>query len=95
MINIDYQNLPEELGSGVFRNRLKEALIQGFQELVDDGERLPPVSYYAAKMAEIVNAGSPIPLEKEFAFNLFQEISIACEEARNEVLGEDSDLASS
>jgi len=89
MIDIDYQNLPEEIESGVFRNRLKEALLQGFQDLVDEGERLPPVSYYAAKMAEIVSAGSPVPLEKEFAFNLFQEISIACEEARNDVLGDD------
>lgn len=88
MIDIDYRNLPEELESGLFRTRLREALAEGFQKMHDDGERLPPASHYASRIAGIIGDGAPAPFESTFAYELYQEILGACEGARASVLGE-------
>jgi len=50
---------------------------------------LPLASYYAAKIADIVNRAAPEPLNKDLAFHVYQEILLAVEAARAEVLGEE------
>lgn len=93
MIDIDYRNLPEELASGLFRTRLTEALTDGFQKMHDDGERLPPPSHYASRIAGIIGEGAPAPFESTFAYELYQEILGACEDARKTVLGETAEIS--
>lgn len=88
MIDIDYSTLADEVESGAFRTRLEAELIRGFHAIHEAGERLPPSSYYAAKIAAIVAGGSAEPLAPELAFDLYQEILAACEGARLTVLGE-------
>jgi hypothetical protein len=88
MIDIDYVTLEDELESGAFRQRLEDALTKGFRAIHEQGERLPTASHYAAQIAEIVNRGAAEPLNATLAFNLYQEILLACEHARAEVLGE-------
>lgn len=88
-MNVDYENLDQDLLSGTFRDRLSEELAIGFRELHLSGERLPPASYYAARIAEIVDKGASEPLNKELTFYLYQEILAACEAARAKVLGEE------
>jgi hypothetical protein len=92
-MNVDYQHLERDLESGMFRNELEEELLVGFRTLHFSGERLPPASYYAAKMADIVNRGAAEPLAAHMAFNLYQEILAACEAARARVLGEEPPAA--
>ena len=87
-MNVDYATLEDDMVSGVFRQTLEEELLVGFRMLHLAGERLPPASYYAAKIAEIVNSGAEEPLGAEMAFNLYQEILSAVEAARATVLGE-------
>lgn len=87
-MNVDYENLDQDLLTGVFRDRLGEELAAGFRELHLAGERLPPASYYAAKIAEIVDKGASEPLNRDMSFYLYQEILAACESARAKVLGE-------
>ena len=87
-MDIDYVALGGEIESGEFRSRLKTELIEGFEALEREGERLPPASYYATKIVEVIHAGAPVPLTKEASFELYQEALIACEEARRQVLGE-------
>jgi hypothetical protein len=87
-MNVDYDSLPGDLETGLFRESLKEELIFGFRQIRDTGERLPTASHYASQIAEIVNRGAGDPLEAELAFNLYQEILAAVEEARATVLGE-------
>jgi hypothetical protein len=88
-VNVDYENLDQDLLTGVFRGRLEEELAVGFRELHLSGERLPPPSYYAAKIAEIVDRGASEPLHRDLSFYLYQEILAACEQARAKVLGEE------
>ena len=88
MIDVDYQALDAEIDDGSFRTRLQVELVRGFRTLIESGERLPPASYYAAKIAEIISNGAPAPLEPELAFHLYQEILAACENASSTVLGE-------
>jgi hypothetical protein len=88
-MDIDYRTLADDMESGLFRGRLRAELIEGFASLQLEGERLPPPSYYATKIVEVIHAGAPIPLEKEFSYYLYQEALAACEEARAEVLGEE------
>lgn len=80
MIEIDYDKLPEEVESGVFRARLEAELSSGFEAIKEKGDRLPPASYYATKIAEIVNEGGDVP--ESLRFQLYQEIVTACENAR-------------
>ena len=88
-MNVDYENLDQDLLTGTFRDRLGEELAIGFRELHFAGERLPPASYYAAKIAEIVDKGAAEPLNRDLSFYLYQEILAACEAARAKVLGEE------
>ena len=88
MIDIDYSTLADEVESGAFRTRLEAELIRGFRAIHEAGERLPPPSYYAAKIASIVAGGAAGPLAPALAFDLYQEILAACEGATQTVLGE-------
>lgn len=88
-MEIDYRALADDMESGLFRNRLRAELAEGFGKLQTEGERLPPASYYATKIVEVIHSGAPVPLEKEFSYYLYQEALLACEEARAEVLGDE------
>jgi hypothetical protein len=79
-MNIDYANLESDVENGAFRQRLEEELTFGFRELRMNGEPLPPASHYAARIAEIVNRD--VELSADLKYYLFQEILLACENAR-------------
>ena len=87
-MNVDYASLAGDVATGLFRESLKGELVAGFRQIRESGERLPTASHYASQIAEIVSHGAPAPLEPELAFNLYQEILLAVEAARAEVLGE-------
>ena len=87
-MNVDYASLSGDVESGLFRESLKEELLIGFRQIRESGERLPTASHYASQIAEIVSRGATEPLEPELAFNLYQEVLAAVEEARVTVLGE-------
>lgn len=87
-MNVDYENLENDVASGLFRESLREELLFGFRQIQQTGERLPTASHYAAQIAEIVNGGAAGPLNKDLAFHLYQEILLAVEAARADVLGE-------
>ena len=87
-MNIDYDNLEQSILDGAFREKLENELIAGFRAMRDSGNRLPPASYYAAQIAEIVHRNAPSPMDGEFAYHVYQEILAACEHARTMVLGE-------
>ncbi len=89
MIDVDYRTLVTDLEEGTFRQRLEEELVTGFQAIRDSGERLPTASHYASQIAEIISRGAPVPLAPGTAFDLYQEILLACEQARATVLGEE------
>jgi len=86
-MNIDYNTLEQDVIDGTFRQRLENELTLGFQQLHDSGERLPPASHYASQIAEIVNRD--VQLSEELKYNLYQEVLLACENARTAVLGEE------
>lgn len=88
-MNVDYGTLQADLESGLFRQQLEEELTLGFRQLHQSGERLPPASHYASQIAEIVQRGAAEPLPKEMDFYLYQEVLMACENARKAVLGEE------
>jgi hypothetical protein len=85
-VNVDYRTLADDLENGEFRRKLKDELTEGFRAMAAEGERLPPASYYATKIVEVIHAGAPVELTKEASFDLYQEALLACEEARAEVL---------
>ena len=87
-MNVNYETLESSIYDGSFSRDLEQELIVGFRQLAIDGERLPPASHYAAQIADIVNRGAAEPLPSALAFNLYQEILLACERARATVLGE-------
>ncbi len=87
-MNIDPATLEDDLVSGVFRETLREQLTHGFRQIQLAGERLPTASHYAAQIAEIVNAAAGVSMSPDLAFNLYQEILLAVEAARAEVLGD-------
>jgi hypothetical protein len=91
-MNINYSTLENDVVSGAFRQRLENELEDGFRTLRSAGERLPPASYYASQIAEIVSRGAANPFDPELAFNVYQEILSAVETARATVLGESDDL---
>jgi hypothetical protein len=84
-MNVDYANLEAELESGTFREKLRTELVTGFRILRDAGEALPPASHYAARISEIVDRAAETPLTKDTQFYLYQEILVACEEAKKEL----------
>jgi hypothetical protein len=86
-MNVDYKTLESDVANGLFRESLREELLFGFRQIHNSGDRLPLASYYAAQIADIVNRGAAEPLEKDLAFHLYQEILLAVEAARAEVLG--------
>lgn len=86
-MNIDYDTIEQDVENGSFRQRLEEELTFGFRQIHDAGERLPLASYYASQIAEIVNRD--VALSEELKYNLYQEILLACENARAAVLGEE------
>jgi len=88
-MNVDYATLEDDVANGLFRESLRDELLFGFRQIHNAGERLPLASYYAAQIAGIVNSGAAEPLNKELAFNLYQEILLAVEAARADVLGEE------
>jgi hypothetical protein len=87
-MNVDYKTLEDDVANGLFRESLREELLFGFRQIQQTGERLPTASHYAAQIAEIVNRGAAEPLNKDLAFHVYQEILLAVEAARAEVLGE-------
>lgn len=86
-MNIDYSNLEQDVFDGTFRQKLQDELLAGFGQIHESGERLPPASYYAARIAEIVNRD--VALTDNVKYELYQEILAAVEHARAEVLGEE------
>jgi hypothetical protein len=91
-MNVNYKSLESDVANGLFRESLREELLFGFRQIHNSGERLPLASYYAAQIADIVNRGAAEPLNKDLAFHLYQEILLAVETARAEVLGEEIPL---
>lgn len=86
-MNVDYATLEQDLYDGTFRQRLEEELTLGFQQIRDTGARLPTASHYASQIAEIVNRGATEPLQADTKYYLYQEILLACENARAAVVG--------
>jgi hypothetical protein len=87
-MNVDYQALEDKVLDGTFRSELEDELTVGFRAMKLAGDPLPPPSYYASQIAEIVSRGAPVPLRPELAYEVYQEILAACEYARATVLGE-------
>ena len=85
-MNIDYATIEQDVEDGTFRQNLETELTIGFRAIHESGERLPLASYYASQIAEIVNRD--VQLGEELKYNLYQEILVACENARVAVLGE-------
>lgn len=87
-MNINRATLEDDLVTGLFRESLKEQLVLGFRQIQQGGDRLPTASHYAAQIAEIVSNAAGKPLSPDLAFHLYQEILLAVEAAREQVLGE-------
>jgi hypothetical protein len=92
-MNVNYATLDADVASGAFREELREELLIGFRQIRMTGERLPTASHYASQIAEIIGRGAAEPLNPELAFNLYQEILLAVEKARETVLAEPELLA--
>jgi len=86
-MNIDYSTIEQDVLDGTFRQKLQDELTLGFRQIHESGERVPPASYLATQIAEIVNR--EVELNAELKYELYQEILAACEHARAEVLGEE------
>lgn len=86
-MNIDYEKLTGELDSGELRARLKSELVTGFRLLIEAGDPVPPASYFATKITEIIYSARDREIEANTQYDLYQEVLLACEEARDEVLG--------
>jgi hypothetical protein len=87
-MNIDYATLEQDIESGELSRRLAEELTIGFRLMQDAGDPLPPASYYATKITEIIHAGVEAALSRDMAYYLYQEVLLACEQARARVLGD-------
>ena len=79
---LDYPATPEG-------ERLAAELVTGFRLMVEAGEPVPPASYFATKIAEIIHASRDREIEANTQYDLYQEILLACEDARREVLGDE------
>jgi len=53
----------------------------------EEGDAVPPASYYASKITEIIHSNAAQEMSKDMAYYLYQEVLLACEEARANVLG--------
>lgn len=89
MLNIDYSTLEGDLVSGTLQQKLRDELERGFRQMHDGGEPLPPASHYASRISEIIYSNAEREISKEMAFDLYQEVLLACEHARAAVLGEE------
>ena len=87
-VKIDPATIESDIENGTLRQELETELTVGFRLIRDSGDAVPLPSYYAAKIATIVNDQLPDGLPKDMAFYLYQEILLACEAARATVLGE-------
>lgn len=87
-MNIDYETLTEDVLDGTLSQKLEPELTIGFRQMLIDGDRLPTASHFAAQIAEIIDRTVEEPLRPEIKFDLYQEILIACERARANVLGD-------
>lgn len=90
-MELNLAGLVSEIENGTLRSRLERELTEGFQRMHDAGEALPPASHYASRIAEIIDRASEQPLSKDDTFNLYQEVLLACENARKNVLGEEAE----
>ena len=88
-MNIDYASLAGELDSGELRERLRRELATGFRLMLEAGDPIPPASYFATKITEIIYASRDREIEANTQYDLYQEVLLACEEARRDVLGEE------
>ena len=86
-MNIDYSTLEQDMESGELQRNLAQELTIGFRLMQEAGDPLPPASYYATKIAEIIHANAECEISKDMAYYLYQEVLLACEEARASVLG--------
>ena len=86
-MNIDYATLEQDVESGQLRTKLAEELTIGFRLMHEAGDALPPASYYASKIAEIIHANAETEISKDLAYYIYQEVLLACEDARTNVLG--------
>ena len=89
-MNIDYATIEQDVLDGTFRQKLEEDLVPGFRQLHEADDRLPPASYLATQIAEIVNRD--VALSENMKYELYQEILAAVEHARATVLGEDDKI---
>lgn len=87
-MTVDYDTLAADVESGAFRTSLQEELVAGFRRIHESGERLPTASHYASQIAEIISRNADEPLDAELAFEVYQEVLAACEQARDAVMGE-------
>ncbi|HVT45068.1 MAG TPA: hypothetical protein VMT00_11800 [Thermoanaerobaculia bacterium] len=90
-MDIDEATIIAEVNEGTLHVRLEAELIEGFEQMARDGEPLPVPSHYASRIAEILHRSLVEPLPPTIAFDLYQEVLIACERARASVLGETLD----
>lgn len=88
-MKIDYDDLQQSVVAGTLRIELEQTLETNFREMVARGERIPPASYLATKIAEIVNRNAGNEIDSDLAFGIYQEIAAACENAREKVVGEE------
>lgn len=89
-MRIDYEKLRQSVTSGTLRIELEQELETGFREMVERGEHVPPASYLATKIAELIHEGA-VDVDGELAFNIYQEVASACEAARERVLESEPD----
>src|SRR5512133_1546778 len=86
-MNIDYATLEQDMESGELRTKLAGELTTGFRLMQEAGDAIPPASYYATKITEIIHSNAEQEMSKDLAYYLYQEVLLACEEARANVLG--------
>lgn len=90
-MDLNYGRLIGEIENGTLRQTLERELTEGFQKIHDSGELLPSASHFASRIAEIIDRESEQPLSNGDTFNLYQEVLLACENARKNVLGEEAE----
>lgn len=88
-MDIPYGTLPRQIEEGTLRKQLETELTAQFERMRQDGHPVAPSSWYATKIAEILEKNSEQPLDKRKAFDLYQEVAIACENAQRNVFGAD------
>lgn len=91
MMELNFAGLISEIHTGALRQTLERELTAGFEKMHASGEALPPASYLAARITEIIDKASEQPLTKDDSFYLYQEVVLACENARKNILGEEAE----